>query len=64
MVEPAPLRVRWPVRTLAIVKISSDWQQTTINLRAPIFINAETNSGVQHVLTDSKYQFAESLPRD
>ncbi len=52
------------MQTLAIVKISSDWQKTTINLRAPIFINAETNSGAQTVLTDSEYQLAESLPQN
>ena len=52
------------MQTLAIVKISSDWQKTTINLRAPIFINAENNSGAQKVLTESDYQFAESLPQN
>jgi len=52
------------VRTLVIVKISSDWQKTTINLRAPIFINAETNRGAQLVLTESKYLFAEALPQN
>ena len=52
------------VRTLAIVKIYSDWQKTTINLRAPIFVNAETNQGAQLVLTDSKYLFAEALPQN
>src|SRR5688572_27161886 len=38
------------MQTLAIVKMSSDWQKTTINLRAPIFINAETRRGAQFVL--------------
>ena len=48
--------------TLTIVKISSDWTKTTVNLRAPIVIDAETKKGAQHILTESNYQFAESLP--
>ena len=51
------------INTLAIVKISSDWEKTTVNLRAPILINAETRRGAQLVLSDSKYQFAEALPQ-
>jgi flagellar assembly factor FliW len=50
------------LKTLAIVKISSDWTKTTVNLRAPIFIDAETKCGVQSILTDNNYQLAESLP--
>lgn len=50
------------IKTLAIVKISSDWTKTTINLRAPIFINDETKIGSQSILTDSSYNLAESLP--
>ena len=49
-------------QTLAIVKISSDWEKTTINLRAPIVIDAETKSASQIILSDSSYKFAESLP--
>ena len=49
--------------TLAIVKISSDWRKTTINLRAPILINNGTKRGTQYVLTDSSYQLAETLPQ-
>jgi flagellar assembly factor FliW len=52
------------IQTLAIVKISSDWQKTTINLRAPIIVNAETKSGSQIILSESNYQFAESLPQN
>ena len=48
--------------TLAIVKISSDWTKTTVNLRAPIFIDAETKSGMQSILSDTGYNLAESLP--
>lgn len=50
--------------TLAIVKISSDWKQTTINLRAPIIIDAATRSGEQLILTESAYQLAERLPQE
>ncbi len=50
--------------TLTIVKISSDWTRTTVNLRAPIVIDAKTKMGAQHILTGSDYQFAESLPQN
>ena len=52
------------IQTLAIVKISSDWEKTTVNLRAPIVINAETKSGSQIILSESSYQFAEALPQN
>ncbi len=51
-------------KTLVIVKISSDWQKTTVNLRAPLFINKESNRGVQLVLNDSPYQLSETLPQN
>ncbi len=50
------------LQTLAIVNLSSEWQKTTINLRAPIVINAETKIGAQIILSESDYQFAETLP--
>lgn len=50
------------IETWVIVKISSDWQKTTFNLRAPILIDRENRSGAQRVLTDSRYQFSEALP--
>ena len=52
------------LNTLAIVKISSDWTQTTVNLRAPIFIDAQTRRGVQSILIDSHYKLAEALPQN
>ena len=52
------------VQTLAIVKVSSDWEKTTFNLRAPIVIDPATNSGSQIILSESEYQFAESLPAE
>jgi len=51
-------------QTLVIVKISSDWQKTTVNLRAPIFINKFSNRGVQIVLSESPYRLSESLPNN
>ncbi|MFM9904738.1 MAG: flagellar assembly protein FliW [Pyrinomonadaceae bacterium] len=51
-------------RMLSIVKISSDWEKTTINLRAPILINAEKKSGSQLILSNSDYQFSERLPQN
>lgn len=52
------------VKTLAIVKISSDWKKTTVNLRAPIFINVETRNGTQSILSQSNYSLAEFLPQN
>lgn len=49
------------LQTLAIVKVSSDWTKTTVNLRAPLVIDTETNSGAQRILAESDYQLAESL---
>lgn len=52
------------LNALAIVKISSDWEKTTVNLRAPIFFDTATKRAAQIVLSDSNYQLAESLPRN
>lgn len=49
------------LRTLAIVKVSSDWKKTTVNLRAPLVINTETKRGEQLILAETGYQLAESL---
>ena len=54
----------YETKVLVIVKVSSDWQKTTINLRAPILINGESNRGVQMVLSESPYQLAEALPEN
>ena len=50
--------------TLVIVKISSDWRKTTVNLRAPIFINKDSKRGVQTVLNESPYRLSEILPQN
>ena len=47
----------------SIAKISSDWHKTTINLRAPIFVNPQTKKGAQIVLTESSYSLTESFPQ-
>lgn len=50
------------VSLLAIVKVSSDWRKTTVNLRAPIFIDRAKKRGIQMVISESKYQLEEALP--
>lgn len=52
------------LNALAIVKISSDWEKTTVNLRAPIFFDQETKRAAQVVLSESNYQLAETLPQN
>jgi flagellar assembly factor FliW len=47
---------------LAIVMVTADWQQSTANLRAPLFISTSTKKGVQIVLADDKYSVGEPLP--
>ena len=51
-------------QTLAIVKVSSDWRKTTVNLRAPIFISPQTRSAAQIILSNNDYKYAESLPNN
>ena len=52
------------LKTLAIVKISSDWQKTTVNLRAPIVIDTASGRGTQFVLTESSYSLTEPISQD
>jgi flagellar assembly factor FliW len=47
---------------LVIVRVSSDWRRTTVNLRAPILIDSTRRAAVQVVLADSPYGLAEPLP--
>src|SRR5882672_4010101 len=47
---------------LAIVLIAPDWQRSTANLRAPLFISPRTMKGAQIVLTDNSYSVGEPLP--
>jgi flagellar assembly factor FliW len=47
---------------ISIIKIASDWNQSTVNLRAPLFIAASSMRGKQVILTESSYTLNESLP--
>jgi flagellar assembly factor FliW len=47
---------------LAIVMVAADWRNSTINLRAPLFVSVRTMRGTQVVLTDSVYRLDEALP--
>ena len=49
------------MRTLAIVKVSQDWQNTTVNLRAPLRIDATTRRAEQVILSDASYKFSQLL---
>lgn len=61
---PAELAaLRSVLETFAIVKISSNWERTTFNLRAPVFINTQTRQGMQIILNESRYTLAEELPQ-
>lgn len=52
------------IESLAIVKVSSDWRKTTVNLRAPIFVNQKTKRAAQFVLNESGYSLAEQIPQN
>ena len=47
---------------LAIVSIAPDWQRSTANLRAPLFISASSMTGAQIILADNSYSVGEQLP--
>ena len=47
---------------LAIVLIDADWPKSTANLRAPLFISAQTMRGAQVVLNDNSFSVGEPLP--
>jgi flagellar assembly factor FliW len=47
---------------LTIVKIASEWTESTVNLRAPLFIAASSMLGIQVVLDKSPYKLNEPLP--
>ncbi len=47
---------------LAIVLIDADWQKSTANLRAPLFISANTMRGAQVVLSDNSFSVGAPLP--
>ncbi len=41
--------------SFGIVKLNSDALKTTVNLKAPIYLNLEENKGFQKILDDEKY---------
>jgi flagellar assembly factor FliW len=47
---------------LAIVRLTSDWMKSTINLRAPLLCAARRMRGAQVALTQSAYRLNEPLP--
>lgn len=51
-------------QVFSLVKISSDWRRTTVNLRAPILIDSGTRCAAQVILDKSDYGFAEALPNN
>lgn len=46
---------------LAIVRITPEWQDSTVNLRAPLAIAPHAMRGAQFVLTESGYRVNEPL---
>jgi len=47
---------------LGIVLIDADWQKSTVNLRAPLFISSRTMRGAQVALADNAFSVCEPLP--
>ena len=62
---PAEVRLRIGLRSgeepllLTIARIMPDWQDSTLNLRAPLVIAPSSMRGTQLVLSDSQYQLNE-----
>jgi flagellar assembly factor FliW len=48
--------------TFAIVRVVPEWQKSTMNLRAPIFVSIQTRCGAQVILPDNAYSVVEPLP--
>jgi flagellar assembly factor FliW len=48
--------------TFGIVLIESEWQKSTVNLRAPIFVSMRTRHGAQVILPDNGHSVSEPLP--
>lgn len=46
----------------AIVLVAAEWEKTTANLRAPIFVSARTMSGAQVILPDHTYSVGQPMP--
>jgi flagellar assembly factor FliW len=46
----------------AIVLVAPEWEKTTANLRAPIFVSARTMRGAQVILPDHNYSVGQPMP--
>ena len=49
---------------LAMVLIAPEWKESTVNLRAPLFISPSTMHGAQFALSDSPYRLDEPFPEE
>jgi flagellar assembly factor FliW len=49
------------VKVVNIVSIRGELSTATINLVAPIIINSDNNTGVQHILSDGQYLIRQPL---
>ena len=49
---------------LAMVLIAAEWKESSVNLRAPIFISPSTMRGMQCALSDSPYRLDEPFPEE
>lgn len=47
---------------MAMITIAAEWEQSTVNLRAPLVISPTTMRGAQIILSGSPYRLAEPLP--
>lgn len=49
---------------LSMAIIAPDWQESSVNLRAPLFISPQAMRGAQFVLTDSPFGATEPFPEE
>jgi flagellar assembly factor FliW len=49
---------------VTIVLIAPEWQESKINLLAPLFISPSTMRGVQFILPDGSYSSSEQFPHE
>lgn len=47
---------------LSTVRVGADWRETTVNLRAPLFVSPARMRGQQLLLRDARYRHDEPLP--
>jgi flagellar assembly factor FliW len=56
------LKSEFSPQILTIVKVSSDWKKTTVNLRAPLFFNPKSGQAVQIILSGTDFRHDAELP--